>query len=99
MNRPLRIAAGSYPILVFVVALALGLLAGFFMPRDDDFFALKKNFTIFGKLYEELATGYVDDLDAEQLMRTGIDAMLQTLDPYTVFIDEADNEDIDIITR
>jgi carboxyl-terminal processing protease len=84
---------------VFVLALALGLSAGFFMPRDDDFFVLKKNFTIFGELYEELATGYVDDLDAEQLMRTGIDAMLQTLDPYTVFIDEADNEDIDIITR
>ncbi len=94
MNRPLRIAAP-----VFVVALALGVLAGSFWPRDDDFFALKKNFTIFGKLYEELATGYVDDLDAEQLMRTGIDAMLQTLDPYTVFIDEADNEDIGIITH
>ena len=94
MNRTLRTA-----LPVFVVALALGLLGGFFMPRDDDFFALKKNFTIFGELYEELATGYVDDLDAEQLMRTGIDAMLQTLDPYTVFIDEADNEDIDIITR
>ncbi len=94
MNRSLRLAAP-----VFVVALALGVLAGSFMPPDDDFFALKKNFTIFGKLYEELATGYVDDLDAEQLMRTGIDAMLQTLDPYTVFIDEADNEDIEIITR
>ena len=94
MNRTLRTAAPAV-----ILALGLGLLAGFFMPRDDDFFALKKNFTIFGKLYEELATGYVDDLDAEQLMRTGIDAMLQTLDPYTVFIDEADNEDIEIITR
>ena len=94
MNLSLRTAAPAV-----VVALALGVLAGSFWPRDDDFFALKKNFTIFGKLYEELATGYVDDLDAEQLMRTGIDAMLQTLDPYTVFIDEADNEDIEIITR
>jgi carboxyl-terminal processing protease len=94
MKRTLRTT-----VPVFLLALALGLSAGFFMPRDDDFFVLKKNFTIFGELYEELATGYVDDLDAEQLMRTGIDAMLQTLDPYTVFIDEADNEDIDIITR
>lgn len=94
MNRPLRTV-----VPVFVVALALGVLAGSFWPRDDDFFALKKNFTIFGKLYEELATGYVDDLDAEQLMRTGIDAMLRTLDPYTVFIDEADNEDLSIMTR
>lgn len=94
MNRPLRIA-----LPVAVVALALGVLLGSFWPRNDDFFALKKNFTIFGKLYEELATGYVDDLDAEQLMRTGIDAMLRTLDPYTVFIDEADNEDLSILTQ
>ncbi len=93
MKRPLHVAA------VVTLALAVGAAAGFFAPRDDDFFALKKNFTIFGELYEELALGYVDDLDAEQLMRTGIDAMLQTLDPYTVFIDEADNEDIDILTR
>ena len=92
MKRPLRIA-------IPILALAVGLLAGSFLPRGDDFFILKKNFTIFGKLYEELAMGYVDDVDAEQLMRTGIDAMLRTLDPYTVFIDEADNEDIDIITR
>ena len=32
-------------------------------------------------------------------MRSGIDAMLRDLDPYTTFIDEADNADIDIITR
>jgi carboxyl-terminal processing protease len=81
------------------LALIVGLLAGFYAPRDDSFFALKKNFTIFGKLYEELAAGYVDPVDPEMLMRTGIDAMLQSLDPYTVFIDEADNQDIEIITR
>lgn len=67
--------------------------------QEDDYFAIRKNFTIFGRLYEELAGSYVDPIEAEQLMRTGIDAMLSTLDPYTVFIDEADNEDIDIITR
>ena len=84
---------------VALFGIAAGVLgAGFFQP-DDRFFALKKNFTIFGQLYETLAEGYVDPVDAEQLMRTGIDAMLQTLDPYTVFIDEADNEDIDIMTR
>jgi len=94
MNRPLRLV-----LPVAIAALALGVLLGSFWPRGDDFFALKKNFTIFGKLYEELATGYVDDLDAEQLMRTGIDAMLRTLDPYTVFIDEADNEDLSILTH
>ncbi|MEL7168908.1 MAG: S41 family peptidase, partial [Bacteroidota bacterium] len=46
-----------------------------------------------------LATGYVDPVDPERMMRAGIEAMLETLDPYTVFIDEAANEDIDIVTR
>lgn len=83
---------------VLLIALS-GAFVGFLAPRTDDLFALKRSFTIFGKLYEELATGYVDALDAEQLMRTGIDAMLETLDPYTVFIDEADNEDMSILVR
>ncbi len=82
------------PFLLFV-----GLVVGFWMPRDDTFFLIKKNFTIFAELYEHIATGYVDQIDPEKLMRTGIEAMLRTLDPYTTFYDEADNEDIDIMTQ
>ncbi len=86
-------------LLSFLMVLAVGFLAGFWMPADDEYFALRKNFQIFGALYEELVTGYVDPLNPETLMRSGIDAMLQDLDPYTNFFDEADNGDIDIITR
>ena len=82
-----------------VLGSLLVFLAGFRPADDDIFFAIKKNLTIFGSLYEELAVGYVDPVDAEQLMRTGLESMLNTLDPYTVFIDEATNEDIDIATR
>lgn len=81
-----------------VCSLGIGFIAGFVMP-DDDLFALRKNFQIFSAIYEELVTGYVDELDAEALLRSGIDAMLTDLDPYTAFIDEADNADIEIITR
>lgn len=87
----------SLPVLIFT--LIVGTTLGFWMPRDDDFFALRKNFEIFGAAYEELVTGYVEPLDAEHLMRTGLDAMLNELDPYTTFIDEADNADLSIITR
>ncbi len=93
--RPSRRVFG----LAILTALLLGVGIGTFAPPNDDFFALRKNFAIFGKLYEELSLGYVDRVDPEHLMRTGIDAMLETLDPYTVFIDQADNEDIGIITR
>ena len=81
-----------------LVTAALAFLLGF-ATGDDDFFAVRKNFTLFGRIYAQLAEDYVDDIDPEPLMRTGIDAMLGTLDPYTVFFDEADNEDMDILTR
>ena len=54
-----------------------------------DLFAIRKNFALFGKIYETLASEYVDHVDAERLMRTGIAAMTGALDPYTVFFDEA----------
>ncbi|MBT8401305.1 MAG: S41 family peptidase [Rhodothermia bacterium] len=85
--------------LVFVVASAFGILIGAFWPRDDDFFAIRKSFEIYGGVYEELVGSYVDDIEPERLMRTGINAMLAELDPFTVFFDEADNADMDIITR
>ena len=79
--------------------LLLGVAVGFWMPRDDDLFALRKNFRIFGAVYEELVTGYVQPVDPERLMRTGVEAMLGELDPYTTFLDEADNASIDMITE
>jgi carboxyl-terminal processing protease len=79
--------------------MVLGVAVGAWMPSDDDFFALRKNFRIFGAVYEELVTGYVKPVDPEHLMRVGIEAMLSELDPYTTFLDEADNTNIDIITE
>ena len=92
MKRRLTLSAA------ILATLITGFAVGFVVP-DDDFFALRKNFQIFGAVYEELIGGYVDPLEPEKLMRSGIDAMLEDLDPYTNFIDEADNTDIDIITR
>lgn len=82
-----------------LIASVAVLMAATFQTRDDVYFSIKKNLSIFGALYEELAVGYVDPIDPERLMRTGLASMLNTLDPYTVFIDEATNEEIDIVTR
>lgn len=65
---------------------------------SDVYFLIKKNFTIFSEVYREVSLRYVDEVNPEKLMRKGIDAMLESLDPYTVLIDEADTQEIDIIT-
>ena len=58
----------------------------------NDLFEISKNIDIFTSVYKELNTYYVDDLDPNKLMRTGIDAMLESLDPYTNYISEAELE-------
>ncbi len=59
----------------------------------DQYFEISKNLDVFGTLYKELNYYYVDDVDPAKLMRTGIDAMLKSLDPYTTFISESEIED------
>jgi carboxyl-terminal processing protease len=61
-------------------------------------FEISKNLDIFVTLYKELNTNYVDDINASELMQTGIDAMLDDLDPYTVYIPESEIEDYRFMT-
>jgi carboxyl-terminal processing protease len=56
----------------------------------DSYFELNKNLDIFQSLYKELNTNYVDPLDPDKMVTTGIDAMLESLDPYTNLITEED---------
>lgn len=64
----------------------------------DDYFEISKNLEIFTSAYRELNAHYVDEVDASKLMRTGIEAMLESLDPYTNFISESEVEDYRIMT-
>jgi carboxyl-terminal processing protease len=63
-----------------------------------DYFEISKNLDIFYSVYKELNVGYVDGTKPGQLMKTGIDAMLSSLDPYTVYYTENDIEDYRFMT-
>lgn len=64
----------------------------------DHGFSVAKNLEIFNSLYRYLDLLYVDTLDAEQLIQTGIDAMLQSLDPYTEYYPAEDMGDLKLLT-
>ena len=61
-------------------------------------FEISKNLDIFATMYKELNNNYVDELNHGDLVKTGIEALLEKLDPYTVFISEADIEDYSFMT-
>lgn len=59
----------------------------------DNLFEYSKNIDIFTALYKELGATYVDEVEPGKLMKTGIDAMLKSLDPYTNFFSEYQAEE------
>tara|TARA_R110000868_G_scaffold410693_3_gene699772 strand:+ start:742 stop:2382 length:1641 start_codon:yes stop_codon:yes gene_type:complete len=83
---------------LFILLVVVGLSTVAFQVTDI-YFLIKKNFSIFSKAYENVALEYVDEVDPELLMRNGMEAMLETLDPYTVFYNESQNEQAEIFSR
>ena len=62
-------------------------------------FQVMKNLDIFNNMYVALDTYYVDSLDADRLVKTGIDAILRSLDPYTEYYAEEDEGDLKMLTQ
>ena len=80
------------------VGIIAGLGVGFFV-NDNIYLKINKNMDVFGQVYKEITTSYVDEVDPEKFMHAGIDGMLETLDPYTVFYGEKEGEEMDLITH
>jgi carboxyl-terminal processing protease len=60
---------------------------------SDDLFQVSKNLEVFVSLYKEINLNYVDDINSAKMIKTGADAMLDGLDPYTEFVPESEIED------
>ena len=76
-------------IMICVVAVGL---SSYTLNRSGRLFEISKNLEIFINLYKEVNTNYVEDIDPSKLMKVGIDAMLETLDPFTNYIAESQVE-------
>ncbi len=66
--------------------------------QDKDLFEISKNIRLMSGVYDKLNTYYVDEPQPGELMKTGIDAMLKSLDPYTVYIPQSRIEDYRYMT-
>ena len=81
-------------VLTFIVI--IGLFS--FNNPNERYFEITRNLDIFSTLFKEVNAYYVDEVNPNSLMKTGIDAMLASLDPYTNYIPEDDIEDYRTMT-
>lgn len=85
---------------VLILSVISIFVLGFYIQRSGDiYYEISKNMELFGKVYKEISFNYVDEINPEEFMREGIKGMLKSLDPYTVFIDESKQDDIDLMTN
>lgn len=84
-------------IIYMLMASAMFLLAGSTAGAQSKGFRLGQWSEIQNAIVMELNRSYVDSLPVDRIMRAGVDAMLEELDPYTVYIPEEENEDLQMM--
>ncbi|MCK9408461.1 MAG: S41 family peptidase [Bacteriovoracaceae bacterium] len=84
-------------VIISIVLVSFAALG--FNAYDNVYLKINQNIDIFGRVYKEIVNNYVDEVDPEKFMRSGIEGMLETLDPYTVFMAGREEDDIDLLTH
>ncbi|HPB13019.1 MAG: S41 family peptidase [Bacteroidales bacterium] len=85
-------------IALAAILITAGISISFLATQETRDFRIAKNLDIFFSLYRELNTFYVDELNPDKLVKTGIDNMLKSLDPYTVYYPESESDEIAFMT-
>lgn len=84
-------------VLAGIVLIAIAFFS--FKSGDDRNFQIAKNLDIFNSIVKELDMFYVDTLDPNKTIREGIDNMLYSLDPYTVYYPEDDSDELEMMVK
>ncbi len=85
-------------LIVFAIVIVSGISVAFFGNQETREFRMGKNLDIFFSLFRELNTFYVDEINPDKIIKTSIDDMLKTLDPYTIYYPEADIDEFTFMT-
>lgn len=85
-------------VLPLIIAASSLFALSAFTSVDEKYFEIAKNVDIFVTLFKEVNTYYVDEVSPNKMIKTGIDAMLESLDPYTNYIPEDEIEDYRTMT-
>ena len=80
-----------------IMAAAMFFVGGMTAHAQSKSFKLGQWTEIHNSIIRELNRSYVDSLPVDRIMRAGVDAMLEELDPYTIYIPEEENEDLQMM--
>lgn len=83
--------------ILYITVVIIGVVA-FWGFKDGDDFKIAKSLDVYYSLFRDVNTYYVDETNPEKMVETSIKAMLDELDPYTVYIPEKDMDEFTFMT-
>ncbi len=84
---------------IFVLITPLVYQSTYLQAEENDYYSkIRKGLKYFQKVYDRVQSHYVEEIDPYEFVKAGIEGMLETLDPYTVFIEEDGEARLRIIT-
>lgn len=84
---------------IILAFLSVLFCSGFITYDNDLYFEINKGIDLFGKIYRNVTLNYVDEINPKEFVLAGIEGMLQSLDPYSNYIDINEQNEIDLITK
>lgn len=95
-------------VTIFLIGLVIG--SGLLLPlraadpaaptsQELQYKEVAQQIKLFGDIYKEVNRRYVDEISQTDFIKAGIDGMLETLDPYTVYFEPDDTEQLEEITK
>ena len=67
--------------------------------NSDTYRSIARSQRIINEVYKHLIVNYVDELDTDEFTKTSINNMLSDLDPYTVYLESEDRDNLDMLTH
>ncbi|NOQ26435.1 MAG: PDZ domain-containing protein [Bacteroidales bacterium] len=92
----MRLYKKGKKIFLYTASIIIVIVA-FWSFKDGDDFKIAKSLDIYYSLFRDVNVFYVDDTDPETMVENSIKAMLEKLDPYTIYIPEKDKDNFDFM--
>lgn len=86
--------------LAILLVVSVSFLGGWYaesLVGDDYYYQVKRGIRLFGDIYKNITEKYVDEVSPKEFIRTGIDGLLGSLDPYTVYYEGDESNDLDAL--
>lgn len=96
LSSSVRRRLRSKRVLIVLAMLGVaGVSVGWVSSSESLYYRISKSLETYSEVFRRVSMEYVDEVEPEKFVRIGLDAMLASLDPYTVYMDESQSEDFD----